>query len=69
MIKIYNEFKSQSIKSKLILQVHDELIFDCLEDELNVVKKIISTKMQTAYNLKVPLKIDIGQGNNWLEAH
>ena len=68
--KINNNFpSSQSIKSKLILQVHDELIFDCLEDELNVVKKIISTKMQTAYNLKVPLKIDIGQGNNWLEAH
>ncbi|PDH53888.1 MAG: DNA polymerase I [Cryomorphaceae bacterium MED-G14] len=69
MIKINNEFQNQSIKSKLILQVHDELIFDCLKDELNIVKEIITSNMQSAYKLKVPLKVDIGQGNNWLEAH
>ncbi|MFL2612730.1 MAG: DNA polymerase I [Flavobacteriaceae bacterium] len=69
MVKINNEFQNQSIKSKLILQVHDELIFDCLKDELSIVKEIISSCMQSAYKLKVPLKVDIGQGNNWLEAH
>jgi DNA polymerase-1 len=69
MVKINNEFQNQSIKSKLILQVHDELIFDCLKDELNIVKEIISSSMQSAYKLKVPLKVDIGIGNNWLEAH
>ena len=69
MVKINNEFQNQSIKSKLILQVHDELIFDCLKDELNIVKEIITSNMQSAYKLKVPLKVDIGQGNNWLEAH
>ena len=69
MVKINNEFQNQSIKSKLILQVHDELIFDCLKDELNIVKEIISSSMQSAYKLKVPLKVDIGLGNNWLEAH
>ena len=68
MVKINKEFQ-KSIKSKLILQVHDELIFDCLKDELNIVKEIISLSMQSAYKLKVPLKVDIGRGNNWLEAH
>ena len=69
MVKINNVFQNQSIKSKLVLQVHDELIFDCLIDELNIVKEIITSNMQSAYKLKVPLKVDIGQGNNWLEAH
>ena len=69
MVKINNEFQKKSIKSKLILQVHDELIFDCLKDELNIVEEIISSSMQSAYKLKVPLKVDIGLGNNWLEAH
>ncbi|MEC8601995.1 MAG: DNA polymerase I [Bacteroidota bacterium] len=69
MVKINNEFQKKSIKSKLILQVHDELIFDCLKDELNIVEEIISSSMQNAYKLKVPLKVDIGLGNNWLEAH
>ena len=69
MVKINSLFKKQSIKSKLILQVHDELIFDCLKEELNIVKEIILSSMQSAYKLKVPLKVDIGQGDNWLEAH
>ena len=69
MVKINREFQSQSMKTKLILQVHDELIFDCLIDEIDNVKKIVSYNMQNAYKLKVPLKVDIGQGYNWLEAH
>ena len=69
MIDIQCEIESRNLESRMLLQVHDELIFDCLKDELNIVKEIISSSMQSAYKLKVPLKVDIGLGNNWLEAH
>ncbi len=69
MIDIFNEFEKQNLKSKMILQVHDELVFDTYKSELEVVKPIISDKMKNAIKLTVPIEIDINTGNNWLEAH
>ena len=69
MIKINKELKKYSLKSKLILQVHDELVFDVPLEEVDLIKKIIIDKMENAYKLKVPLTVDLGVGNNWLEAH
>ena len=69
MIKINEELKKHSLKSKLILQVHDELVFDVPQEEVDFIKKIIIENMENAYKLKVPLIVDLGIGNNWLEAH
>ena len=69
MINIADELKNNSLKSKLILQVHDELVFDVPIEEVDLIKKIIIDKMENAYKLKVPLTVDLGVGNNWLEAH
>ncbi len=69
MIDISDELKNNSLKSKLILQVHDELVFDVPLEEVDLIKKIIIDKMENAYKLKVPLTVDLGVGNNWLEAH
>ena len=69
MINIDDELKNYSLKSKLILQVHDELVFDVPLEEVDLIKKIIIDKMENAYKLKVPLTVDLGVGNNWLEAH
>ena len=69
MINIADELKNNSLKSKLILQVHDELVFDVPLEEVDLTKKIIIEKMENAYKLKVPLTVDLGVGNNWLEAH
>ena len=65
----YAFIKNYSLKSKLILQVHDELVFDVPLGEVDLIKKIIIDKMENAYILKVPLTVDLGVGNNWLEAH
>jgi len=69
MIRICEEFYVRQLKSKMILQVHDELIFDVFPDELDIVKTIVKEKMENAYKMSVPLKVDIGTGENWLEAH
>lgn len=69
MIDIYREFREENFKSKMVLQVHDELVFDAHRDELNIIKPIIIQKMQEAVKLDVELKVDMGTGNNWLEAH
>ena len=69
MININDELKNYSLKSKLNLQVHDELVFDVPLEEVDLIKKIIIDKMENAYKLKVPLTVDLGVGNNWLEAH
>jgi DNA polymerase-1 len=62
------EFKKNDLKSKLILQVHDEIIIDCKKDEKDIVVKILKEKMENAYKLSVPLKVDINIGNTWYEA-
>jgi DNA polymerase-1 len=69
MINIYNKLNQGSFKTKMLLQVHDELVFDVPKTELEIVKPIIKTEMENAYQLTVPLKVDIDTGLNWLEAH
>jgi len=69
MIKIYNELERKNLKTRMIMQVHDELIFDTPENELGDVKKIVKSNMENAAELSVPLKVDIGIGKNWLETH
>ena len=67
MIDIYNKFKEKKLKSKMILQVHDELIFNVLKEEEDIVKKIVDDCMDNAYKLDVPLKVDIETGINWYD--
>ena len=69
MIKIHQQIKSQQLKSKLILQVHDELLLDVHVSELEQVKQLVLTEMQNALPLKVPVVAEYGVGQNWLEAH
>ena len=69
MIHIYNRFKAEGIRSKMILQVHDELNFSVLPEEKEKVESIVLEEMQNALNLSVPLVADSGFGQNWLEAH
>ena len=69
MIKIYNRFRSEDIRSKMILQVHDELNFSVYPDEKEKVERIVLEEMQNAFQMQVPLVADCGWGNNWLEAH
>jgi DNA polymerase-1 len=69
MIHIYNRFKKEGIRSKMILQVHDELNFSVYPEEKERVEAIVLEEMQQAYQLKVPLIADCGFGTNWLEAH
>ncbi len=69
MINIYKEFKNEKLKSKMILQVHDELIFDVYKPEAEIVEKIVKHEMENAVSFDIPLTVDVGKGNNWLEAH
>ena len=68
MINIFEEFNKKNLKSKMILQIHDELIFNVYEDEEETVRKIIKDKMENAYKLSVPLTVDIEEGKNWYDA-
>ena len=69
MIRIFNRFKKEGIRSKMILQVHDELNFSVYPEEKEIVERIVIEEMQNAYALNVPLIADCGFGTNWLEAH
>lgn len=69
MINIYRRFKEENIKSKMILQVHDELNFSVLPEEKEKVQQIVISEMESAYKMKAPLLADCGWGKNWLEAH
>jgi DNA polymerase-1 len=68
MVRIHQKIKD-NFKSKMILQVHDELVFDVFKPELEKMREIVKYEMENAVSLKVPLVVDIGIGNNWLEAH
>lgn len=69
MIRIFQRFEKEHIRSKMILQVHDELNFSVYPDEKEKVQEIIISEMENAYKMQVPLKADSGWGKNWLEAH
>ena len=69
MVNVYNRLKSEKLKSKLILQIHDELIIESPDNEVETVKNILKEEMQQATKLNVALKVDIGIGESWLEAH
>lgn len=69
MINIYKRFKAEGIRSKMILQVHDELNFSVLPTEKEIVERIVMEEMQNAFKMNVPLTADCGWGENWLEAH
>ena len=69
MIEIHRRFKAEGIESKMILQVHDEVVVDTLRSELNRVKQIVQESMESVASLRVPLISDAGIGENWLEAH
>lgn len=69
MVAIQKELKNRNLKSKMLLQVHDELNFEVEPSELEEVKKLVVEKMESAYQLSIPLVVEIGVGNNWLEAH
>ena len=69
MVRIFKRFKAEDIKSKMIIQVHDELNFSVYPEEKEKVEQIVVEEMQNAYQLNVPLVVDAGWGNNWLEAH
>ena len=69
MINIHKKLSEENFKSKMLLQVHDELVFDAYKPELDKLKTLIKTEMESAYKLRVPLDVEIGLGDNWLEAH
>ena len=69
MIHIHQDIKDQKLDSKMTMQVHDELVFDVLRSEIEPMKKIIEHRMKTAMKTTVPILVEVGQGNNWLEAH
>lgn len=69
MIQIHQKMKEHALQSKMLLQVHDELVFDVYQPELETLKALIKTEMENAYTLNVPLVVDMGVGQNWLEAH
>lgn len=69
MIRIHQEMKQRNLQSKMILQVHDELVFDARKDELEVLKPLVIKHMSGAMKLSVPLDVDINEGTSWFEAH
>lgn len=68
MVEIYQEFNKRNLKSKMLIQVHDELVFNVLNDEIEEVTEIVKNIMENTFKLEVPLKVDIEMGNNWYEA-
>ncbi|WP_299062191.1 DNA polymerase I [uncultured Polaribacter sp.] len=69
MINIHNRFEKENFKSKMLLQVHDELVFDAHKEELEIIRPIIKHEMENAFKMSVPLDVEIDLGENWLEAH
>ena len=69
MINIHAAINDAGLRSRMVLQVHDELIFDVHQSELEQMREIVRDKMLTAANFEVPMEVEIGTGKNWLEAH
>jgi DNA polymerase-1 len=69
MIGVDNRMKKEGFLSKMIIQVHDELVFDAIKSELDELRLLVTQEMENAFKLNVPLVVDTGVGNNWLDAH
>ena len=69
MISVQKDIELYNLKSKMILQVHDELVFDMKKEEEEILTRLVKENMENAIKLNVPLVVDIGIGDNWLEAH
>lgn len=69
MIKIDEKLAEKNLKTKMLLQVHDELVFEAPDNEIDAAKELIKTEMESAFDTKVPLLVEVGVGENWLEAH
>lgn len=69
MIRVFNELRENNLKSKLLLQVHDELVLEVYKDEIEQVKEIVKNNMMNALKLNVPIEVDIGIGKSWYDAH
>jgi len=69
MIKVANRLKNEGLKSKMVLQVHDELVFDVVPDETDILSRVVKEEMESVISLSVPLTVECESGSNWLEAH
>jgi DNA polymerase-1 len=69
MINIQKILKDGNYKSKMLLQVHDELVFDIYKEELETLKPIIKHEMENAFKISIPLTVEMDMGDNWLDAH
>jgi DNA polymerase-1 len=69
MVRVFERIREEGLKSRLIMQVHDELVFEVPEEEKEVMEGLVKKEMEHAVNLKVPLKVDVNYGMNWSEAH
>jgi DNA polymerase-1 len=69
MVRIHQKMNDEKYKSKMILQVHDELIFEVVPGELEKLREMVVYEMTNAVKIDIPLKVDYGTGKNWLEAH
>ena len=69
MIKIHAAFSKHNFRSKMLLQVHDELVFEVRDDEIERMKKLVKHEMEGVVKLAVPVRVDMGVGKNWDEAH
>ena len=69
MINIHKKLKEGNYKTKMLLQVHDELVFDVFKEELPIMREMIKSEMENAFKMDVPLDVDLGEGKDWLEAH
>ena len=69
MINVHESLQKENLKSKMLLQVHDELVFEAHPEEIDILSRLVREGMSTAMELKVPLEVDISSGLNWLEAH
>lgn len=68
MLRVHRALKEQALRTKMVLQVHDEIVLEAPEDEASTVRALVKTEMQSAFQLNVPLEVDVGQGSNWMEA-
>ena len=69
MIALDRRLREEGLRSKMVLTIHDELLFDAVSEEVDTLQKVVTEEMEAAMALNVPLKVELGLGPNWLEAH